>query len=261
MFPDFDNPWLAFTIFLLTWHVLGPRVLQGRSRIPSPDLQDVINTLAALLCWSYLFYPSPLFWFLVFTFLKKRITLSQPSISQRRPQSGPITKINLPVHALTSQFPPKDSTRLLKDLLRSPILLPSFPGMQSTYQPIAKPIALLNNSGTMPIFRPTTGNDGRVSTMTRFDEDKQPVGNPLHTASNFEALPILTYTCQEPQLANSASKASVLGKRKRTDQNSSRMRTQPMAGALDITPPVESGKRRKVDGVVPLTSTSAVGKE
>ncbi|EAT76264.1 hypothetical protein HBI56_225940 [Parastagonospora nodorum] len=323
MFTDFDHPWLrplAFIIFLLIWHVLGSRVLQGSSRIPSPGLHDVIDILAAHLCCCFLWYPSPLIWFLVFTFLKRHITLSRLSISQQRPQSEPTTEINEPVDTLTSQFPPKptislqrsqsepaikikqsvhtftsqippkptisqqrrsdptteidqpvdtltsqfplkDSNRLLKDLLRSPIVLPSFPGMQSIYQPSTRPITLRRNSGTIPIFRPTTGNDGRASTTTRFDKGKQPMGTPLHTVSNSKGLPILTQNYQGSQSVNSNSKTSLLGKRKPTDLNSPRMSTLLMPGARDIIPPVDSGKRRKLDGFAHITSTSAIGKE
>jgi hypothetical protein len=293
MSTDFDHPWLcplAFIIFLLVWHVLGSRVLQG-SRIPSPGLHDVIDILAAHLCCCFLWYPSPLIWFLVFTFLKRRITLSwpfisqqrpqseptteinhpvrtltshfpsKPSISQQRSQSEPATKINRPVDTLTSQFPLKDSNRLLNELLRSPIVLPSFPGMQSIYQPITRPITLQRNSGTIPIFRPTTANDGRVSTTTHSDKGKQPMGTPLHTVSSFKGLPTLTQNYKGSQSVNSNSKAPLLGKRKPTDLNLSRMSTLLMPGARDITPPVESGKRRKLDGFAHITSTSAVSKE
>jgi hypothetical protein len=353
MSTDFDHPWLcplAFIIFLLVWHVLGSRVIQG-SRIPSPGLHDVIDILAAHLCCCFLWYPSPLIWFLVFTFLKRRITLSwpfisqqrpqseptteinqpvrtltshfpskpsisqqrsqseptteinqpvrtltshfpskpsisqqrsqsepatkinrpvdtltsqfppKPSISQQRPQGDPTTKINQPVDTLTSQFPLKDSNRLLNELLRSPIVLPSFPGMQSIYQPITRPITLQRNSGTIPIFRPTTANDGRVSTTTHSDKGKQPMGTPLHTVSSFKGLPTLTQNYKGSQSVNSNSKAPLLGKRKPTDLNLSRMSTLLMPGARDITPPVESGKRRKLDGFAHITSTSAVSKE
>jgi hypothetical protein len=75
MLFDFDDPWLrlfAFVLFFFIWYALS-RAIRYRYTIASPRLEDVIDTLVALVCWSRLYYPSPLFWYLVFVILRRRI--------------------------------------------------------------------------------------------------------------------------------------------------------------------------------------------
>ncbi|KAF1910983.1 hypothetical protein BDU57DRAFT_543601 [Ampelomyces quisqualis] len=72
-------------LLLLPWYLLGPRPLYGHIKIPSPSKSEVIDILAALICQFWLYYPSPLVLFLVFTILRRRLplqfTLARPSPS------------------------------------------------------------------------------------------------------------------------------------------------------------------------------------